>query len=126
MNKIPEILFRYRSWTSVLRKDGNGGIAERNYTKESLENATFHFSSPHDFDDLHDSLLGPHATGSPLDIDRFIIQHNDLFTLMRERKLESLTQLGTLKDDAAQKYLARLRGGKRGGTHERCVLQRIS
>ncbi|HTD67851.1 MAG TPA: DUF2971 domain-containing protein [Candidatus Limnocylindria bacterium] len=110
MSKIPEILFRYRSWTSVLRKDGNGGVTERNYTKESLENGTFHFSSPRDFDDLHDSLLGPHATGSPLDIDRFILHHKDLFALMRERGLGSITQLDTLKDEAAQKVFAPLAG----------------
>ena len=110
MNKIPEILSRYRSWTSALRKDGNGGVTERNYTKESLENRTFHFSSPRDFDDLHDSLLGPHATGSPLDIDRFILHHKDLFALMRERGLGSITQLDTLKDEAAQKVFAPLAG----------------
>jgi hypothetical protein len=110
VSKIPEILFRYRSWTSVLRKDGNGGVTERNYTKESLENGTFHFSSPHDFDDLHDSLLGPHANGSPLDIDRFILHHKDLFALMRERGLGSITQLDTLKDEAAQKVFAPLAG----------------
>lgn len=110
MNKIPEILFRYRSWTSALRKDGNGNVIERNYTKESLENGTFHFSSPRDFDDLHDSLLGPHATGSPLDIDRFAIQYSGLFNLMRERKLGSLTQLNTLQDDAAKRVFAPLAG----------------
>lgn len=110
MNQIPEILFRYRSWTSALRKDGNGDVTERNYTKESLENGTFHFSSPRDFDDLHDSLLGPHATGSPLDTDRFIIQYSGLFNLMRERKLGSLTQLNTLQDDAAKKVFAPLAG----------------
>ncbi|MCI0747725.1 MAG: DUF2971 domain-containing protein [Verrucomicrobia subdivision 3 bacterium] len=110
MNKIPKILFRYRSWTSALRKDGNGTVTERNYTKESLENGTFHFSSPRDFDDLHDSLLGPHATGSPLDIDRFILHHKDLFALMRERGLGSITQLDTLKDEAAQKVFAPLAG----------------
>lgn len=53
MSRAPKILFRYRSWTSVLRKDARRAITERNYTKESLENGTFHFSSPHDFDDLH-------------------------------------------------------------------------
>lgn len=110
MNQVPEILFRYRSWTSVLRKDEKGGITERNYTKESLENGTFHFSSPRDFDDLHDSLLGPHATGSPLDIDRFLLHHKDLFALMRERGLGSITQLDTLKDEAAQKVFAPLAG----------------
>lgn len=82
MNKIPEILFRYRSWDSTLRKNETGGVTERNYTKESLENGTFHFSSPRDFDDLHDSLLGPHATGSPLDMDRFAIHFSCLFSLM--------------------------------------------
>jgi hypothetical protein len=110
VNKIPEILFRYRSWTSALRKDGNGGVTERNYTKESLENRTFHFSSPREFDDLHDSLLGPHATGSPLDIDRFILHHKDLFALMRERGLGSITQLDTLKDEAAKNVFAPLAG----------------
>lgn len=110
MNQIPEILFRYRSWTSALREDGKGGVTERNYTKESLENGTFHFSSPCDFDDLHDSLLGPRATGSPLDIDRFILHHKDLFALMRERGLGSITQLDTLKDEAAQKVFAPLAG----------------
>jgi len=107
---IPKILFRYRAWTFALRKDGNGGVAERNYTKESLENGTFHFSSPRDFDDLHDSLLGPRATGSPLDIDRFILHHKDLFSLMRERKLGSLTQLNTLTDQPAKKVFAPLAG----------------
>jgi hypothetical protein len=110
MNKIPEILFRYRSWTSALRRDGNAGVTERNYTKESLENGTFYFSSPRDFDDLHDSLLGPHATGSALDIDRFAIQYSGLFNLMRERKLGSLTQLNTLMDEAAKKVFAPLAG----------------
>ena len=110
MNLIPKTLFRYRSWASALRKDANGGVTERNYTKESLENGTFHFSSPRDFDDLHDSLLGPHATGSPLDIDRFVLHHKDLFSLMRERNLGSLTQLNTLTDEAAQKVFAPLAG----------------
>lgn len=110
MKEIPNMLFRYRSWTASLRKDGNGTITERNYTKESLETGTFHFSSPRDFDDLHDSLLGPHATGSPLDIDRFILHHNDLFALMRERGLGSITQLDTLKDEAAQRVFAPLAG----------------
>ena len=110
MNKIPEILFRYRSWTSTLGKDANGSVTECNYTKESLENGTFHFSSPRDFDDLHDSLLGPHATGSPLDIDRFVIQYSGLFNLMRERKLGSITQLHTLQDDAAKRVFAPLAG----------------
>lgn len=110
VSKIPEILFKYRSWASVLRKDENGSVTERNYTKESLETGTFHFSSPRDFDDLHDSLLGPHATGSPLDIDRFILHHKDLFSLMRERKLGSLTQLNTLTDEAAKKAFAPLTG----------------
>jgi len=104
------MLFRYRSWTSVLRKGGNGGVTERTYTKESLEDATFHFSSPRDFDDLHDSLLGPHATASTLDIDRFLLHHRDLFALMRERGLGSITQLDTLKDEAAQNVFAPLAG----------------
>ena len=110
MKELPKLLFRYRSWTTSLRKDGNGTITERNYTKESLETGTFHFSSPRDFDDLHDSLLGPHATGSPLDIDRFILHHKDLFALMRERGLQSLTQLDTLNDEAAKKVFAPLAG----------------
>lgn len=110
MKELPKLLFRYRSWTTSLRKDGNGTITERNYTKEALETGTFHFSSPRDFDDLHDSLLGPHATGSPLDIDRFILHHKDLFALMRERGLQSLTQLDTLKDEAAKKVIAPLAG----------------
>lgn len=110
MNKIPEILFRYRSWTSILRKDANEGVTERNYTKESLENGAFHFSSPRDFDDLHDSLLGPHATGNPLDIDRFILHYKDAFDLMRERNLGSVTQLDTLTDAAAKKVLAPFAG----------------
>jgi hypothetical protein len=110
VSNIPEMLFRYRSWNSVLRKDGKGGVTERNYTKESLEQGTVYFSSPYDFDDLHDSLLGPHATGSPLDIDRFVIQHNEIFSLMRQRKLSSITQLGTLKDEAALKVLSSAAG----------------
>jgi len=110
MIEIPEILFRYRSWASAPHKDANGGVTERNYTRESLEDGTFHFSSPRDFDDLHDSLLGPHATGSPLDIDRYAIHYSGLFNLMRERKLGSLTQLNSLQDEAAKKVSAPLAG----------------
>lgn len=110
MRQPPKMLFRYRAWNSVVRKNEGGGVTERNYTKESLESGTFHFSSPRDFDDLHDSLLGPHATGSRLDIDRFILHHKDLFTLMRERGLGSITQMNTLRDEAAQKVFAPLAG----------------
>jgi hypothetical protein len=45
-----------------------------------------------------------------LDIDRFILHHKDVFALMRERGLQSLTQLDTLKDEAAKKVIAPLAG----------------
>jgi len=95
----PKQLFRFRTWLK----------AERNYTRELLEEGEFYCSGPREFDDPHDSQLGAHATGSHLDIDRWILHDMQAIpVLMRKYKLSSLTQLDeqTVTDPEDRKILA--------------------
>jgi hypothetical protein len=99
MNNHPDQLFRFRSWP----QEG------RNYTRELLEESAFYCSGPREFDDPHDSHLGAHATGSHLDIDRWLLHDMaEIPALMRKYKLPSLTQLNeqTVTDPKDRKTLA--------------------
>src|SRR5882672_1964855 len=87
---VPPELFRFRTWPAT----------GTNRTRELLESLTFYCSSPRDFDDPHDNLLGAHATGSALDMDRFInLDMPEIAQMMRKYKLGSITQL----DDTSTK-----------------------
>ena len=84
MSGRPKQLFRFRTWPK----------AGRNYTRELLEDGAFYCSGPREFDDPHDSQLGAEATGSHLDIDRWIrLDMSDIPALMRKYKLSNFTQL---------------------------------
>lgn len=70
----PKLLFKYRPWENSLRRLPSGAVEEVSYTEKMLTERSFYCQSPHYFDDPHDSFTGPTATGSPLDIDRYIIE----------------------------------------------------
>lgn len=83
-NGIPEHLFRFRTWPS----------ANPNRTRQLLEEGAFYCSSPREFDDPHDSLLGAHATGGPFDLDRFAtLDMAEISELMRKYQPGGLPQL---------------------------------
>lgn len=84
MNDIPKQLFQFRTWPAT----------GKNHTQEILEEGAFYCSGPREFDDPHDSQLGAHATGSDLDIDRWLLHDMEgIPNLLRKYKLSSLTQL---------------------------------
>lgn len=99
MNGPPEHLFRFRTWPAK----------GKNYTQEILEEGTFFCSEPREFDDLHDSQLGAYATGSHLDIDRWLLHDMEgIPDLLRKYKLSSITQLSdqTVTDAEDRRVLA--------------------
>lgn len=89
MSENPKQLFKFRSWPN----------AGENRTKELLEEGTIYCSTPREFDDPHDSQLGAFATGSPLDMDRWL--NHDMrepLVLMRKYRLSSISELFELAD----------------------------
>ena len=66
-------------------------------------------SGPREFDDPHDSQLGAHATGSDLDIDRWLrLDMGAIPALLQKYKLSGITQLNeqTVTDPEDRKILA--------------------
>lgn len=102
-SNIPRMLFRFRTWPAT----------DPNRTRQILEQGTLYCSSPREFDDPHDNQLGAHATGSDLDIDRWLIlDMGEVPDLMRKYNLSSITQLNTdtITDPEDRKVLARMAG----------------
>jgi len=89
----PTRLFKYRPWLPAMRlKDGVG--EEVNRTEALLREARLYCQKPRGFDDPHDCHTGAVPTGSPLDIDRWLIEEMaPVPQIMRRHSLTSLTQL---------------------------------
>jgi len=112
VNNLPKHLFRFRPW-SVLKRDHSGNVVERKYLDE-LKEGIFYCSSPRGFDDPHDNQLGAFATGSHLDMDRWLhLDMDGVPELMRKYKLSSITQLfneETIKNPEDKKVLTAMAG----------------
>lgn len=99
MNPPPRQLFKFRTWPK----------GDKNYTRNLLEEGVLYCSGPREFDDPHDSQLGAHATGSDLDIDRWLrLDMGAIPALMRKYELSSITQLNeqTVTDTEDRAILA--------------------
>ena len=109
--KRPKSLYKYRPWSNTLKRKESGIVEEVNYTEKLLTERCFYCQSPHDFDDPHDSFTGPSATGSELDIDRFVIERMALVVkAMKETGATSLVQLAKLNDPRALGALSGIAG----------------
>ena len=111
MSERPRVFAKFRPWRNSIEKDTSGNFVEQNRTKEMLLNAQFFCQPPRFFDDPNDCLQGARPTGSPRDIDQFIM-HNlrEVPDLMRKYALSSITQLKIDKvtDPEDRKKLQRL------------------
>lgn len=107
----PESLYKYRPWFNTPQRHESGIIEEVNYTEKLLTERCFYCQSPHDFDDPHDSFTGPCATGSELDIDRFVIERMaPVVRAMKATGTTSLVQLAKLNDPRALEALSEIAG----------------
>src|SRR6266404_2820404 len=74
MTLRPALLCKFRSWKITGDRDPNTGeYQEHHRSREMLLNAQFYSQPPRFFDDPHDAQQGAKATGSPRDMDKFII-----------------------------------------------------
>jgi hypothetical protein len=73
MSDLPQMLYRFCPWRAGWVEDETTNKPTlRNFTKEMLEEGSLYFSTPKEFDDIHDNHLGAQATGDIVtDIDRF-------------------------------------------------------
>jgi hypothetical protein len=78
-----------------------GEYKEHNRTREMLLNAQFYCQPPRFFDDPHDAQQGAKMTGSPRDFDKFFSHVGDVFKLMGNRGLSSVTRIDELNDSEA-------------------------
>ena len=107
----PKYLYKYRPWSITLEARESGTFDEINYTEKLLKESCFYCQCPHDFDDPHDSSTGPTVTGSPLDIDRFVIEKMaPVVNAMKATGAKSLVDLGKMDDQRAFEALSKIAG----------------
>lgn len=101
MTPRPALLCKFRTWKVTVERDPRTGeCKEHHRSREMLLNAQFYCQPPRFFDDPHDAQQAAKATGSPRDIDKFVMHTigREVIELMHRRGLTSLTQLSNLKE----------------------------
>ncbi len=108
---MPSSLFKYRAWTPTLKREPDGRCAQINYTEQLLTDRSFFCQEARAFDDPHDGHTGAVPTGSPHDIDRFVLENMmPVAAAMKKHRLSSMTLLTSVDSVEAKTALQSLGG----------------